>query len=227
DSLEASDRSVIDRFADMFDKIPLPVKLLKNFDPTGVIGYFADGLSEIKAKRNEEKLLKTIYELIKAVCIIDQKLGRIDPHYFEAQVIALTEMYFDHSMGSYQLEKIEIFRNAFINSVIDYDRDLDEKENMFNLISSLTMDQIRILKFCYESYRFQSRDINFVDIANELKLTSYSYVGQLCHSLIGKGLLVGMGYSVSKSGPFAGYSRYRIGNYLDHLIKYIIEPIYE
>lgn len=215
--------ALVDKLADRYDKIPMLLRLLKNLEPTGIISCFADGLSEIKAKRKEEKLWKTIYELVKAVFFINQKLGKIDPQYFESQVIALTEMYFDHSMRAYQLEKIEIFRNAFIQSVIDYDRAWDEKENIYNLIASLTMEQIRILKLCYELPHNENYLIYSTNIVEELKLDE-PYIIQLCSDLIGKGLLIGMDNSRSVRGPMAGYYVYRIGDYLEYIIKYISEP---
>ena len=226
-SKDTSCESALYRLADAYDKIPTLFRLLKNIEPTGIMSYFADGLSELKAKRNEEKYLKTLYQLYMAVCFIDQKLGRIDPQYFESQVIALTEMYFDHSMRAYQLEKIGIFRNAFICGVIDYDRTLDEKENIFNLIASLTMEQIRILmfcnKFCNKLPRHENNLIYSSVIADKLQLDE-SYIMQLCSNLIGKGLLIGMDYSKSVRGPVAGHYIYHISDYLEYIIKYISEP---
>jgi hypothetical protein len=222
-SRDESYKSVLEKIADAYDKLPIYVKLLKNLDPTGcIIGCFADGLSEIKAKRNEEKLLKTLYELVKAICIIDQKLGRIDPEHFKSQVSALTEMYFDYSMRAYQLEKIETFRNAFVSGVIDYDRTFDEKENIFNIIYSLSIEQIRILKFIYDN-RFNSNTVDREVIVRELRLTE-PYVQQLCNDLIGKGLLIG-NLGLIRIDGYGGYKSYYIGDYLETLIKYIKEPV--
>lgn len=220
---DASYKSILDKLADGYDKIPMLLRLLNNLEPTGIMSCFVDGLSELKAKRNEEKLWKTIYELFKAVYFIDQKLGKINPQYLESQVIALTEMYFDHSMKSYQLEKIEIFRNAFVQGVIDYDKTLDEKENIFNLIISLTVEQIRILEFCYKLPHNENYLIYSTNIAKELQLTE-SYVLQLCSNLIGRGLLIGLDYSKSVRGPAAGPYVYHIADYLEYFIKYVIDP---
>lgn len=215
----------IDKLADAFDNLPTCIKLLKNLDPTGgFISYFADALSELKAKKNEEKLWKTLYELHKSLYIMNIKLLKINPEYFESHVIALTEIYFDYSMRAYQLEKIEIFRNAFICGVFDYDRTLDEKENIFSLIASLTLEQIRILKFCYKSVMINGKDsIGINEIAENLHLAE-SYVDQLCHNLNGKGLIVGVPPTLAFRG-LRGYGSYRIKSYLEHLIKYIIEPV--
>lgn len=215
--------SALDRFADIFDKLPLPIKLLKNFDPTGgFISSFVDALSEIKAKRNEEKLWKTLYELFKALSILEKNSVSLNPEYFESQVVALTEMYIDRSMNSYQLKKIEIFRNAFIGGVFEYDRDLNEKENIFNIISSLSLEQIHILKFIYDN-RFNSNTVDKEMIVRELRLTE-PYVQQLCNDLIGKGLLIG-NPGPSRIDGYGGYKSYYIGDYLEILIKYIKEPV--
>jgi hypothetical protein len=221
-SKDESNKSIFEKIADIYDK-SIYFKLLKNFDPTGgLISCVADGLSEIKAKRNEEKVWNALYGLFKGLYIIDQKLGTIDPQYYESQVIALIEMYFDHSMRSYQLEKIEIFRNAFIFGVLDYDRTLDEKENIFNIISSLTIEQIRILKFIYDNH-FGADTLDKKTVIGELKLAE-PYVQQLCQDLIGKGLLIGC-MDVGVIDGYGGFSKYYIGDYLEILIKYIKEPI--
>lgn len=218
----------IDKLADAFDKLPMCIKLLKNLDPTGgFLSYFADALSELKTKRNEEKLWKALYELFKALRAIDRKQGRINPEYFESQVIALTEMYFDYSMRAYQLEKIEIFRNAFIRGVIDYERTLDEKENIFNLIASLTLEQVRILKFCYDNqheYHDEHHDLHQIgrrEIADRLNLEE-SYVDIICQGLNGKGLLIGRDNSKQMHSDW-GYNAYLIPKYLERLINYVTE----
>lgn len=223
-SKDASYKSVSDKLADSYDKLPRSIRLLKNLDPTGgFISYFADTLSEIKAERNEEKLWKTLYELFKALHIIYQKQGKINPEYFESQVIALTEMYFDHSMRAYQIEKIEILKNAFVGGVLDYNKTLDEKENIFNIVSSLTIEQICILKYCYDNKDKYPppHGIQISVMAHELKL-SESYVDQLCLNLEGKGLLFGI-LSSRPYGGGRGYGQYIIGDFLDYLIKYIKE----
>lgn len=218
--------STIDKMADRYDEIPLLLKALKNFDPTGCISAFADVLAEIKAKRNEEKFWLTLYGLYTALYMINQKFeNSIDPEY-KSQVIPLIEMYFDYSMRAYQLEKIELFRNAFINGVIDYDKTFDEKENISKIISALTIEQIRILKFAYVNNfsNLESKSVNKTDISTGLGLTE-PYVQHLCHDLIGKGLLFGVNtVDVLNGGE---YDTYRIGDYLPILIKYIKEsPIF-
>ena len=64
------------------------------------------------------------------------------------QLPILSDVYLDIGMRSYQLEKIEYLKNIFVNSIIDYDRELDEKISMFSLLDSLTISQIRAGIIC-------------------------------------------------------------------------------
>jgi hypothetical protein len=242
-SKEEANKSILEKISDIYDK-SIYLKIFKNFDPTGgFISCVADGLSDIKAKRNEEKVWNALYGLFKGLYIIDQKIGTIDRQYYESQVIALIEMYFDHSMSSYQLEKIEIFKNAFIRGVLDYDRTLDEKENMFNIISSLTIGHIRVLKFIYD--RINSSTVHKDEIVEELGLTepdlqhpstvhkdeiveelglTEPHLQLLCHDLIGRGLLIGNHDTLRLDG-YGGYISYFNSDYIEILIKYIKEPV--
>ena len=64
---------VIDKTANLYDKIPTYIKALTNFDPTGVSGAIDQALSENKSKRENENIVKALYEFYVAISFIGKK----------------------------------------------------------------------------------------------------------------------------------------------------------
>jgi len=186
DSLESSDKSILDNAADSYDRWPSVIRALKNFDHSGFVGYVADVLMDNKAKRNEMQLREVLYHLCLAIYELERKINttKLEIDRIKPQMPILSDVYLDTGMRSYQIEKIEYLKNILVNSIIDYDRELDEKISIFNLLDSLTISQIRAAIFVNVNYRIMKLE----EIAHELGVEN-AYARQICMSLNGMGLL--------------------------------------
>jgi sulfur carrier protein ThiS len=186
DAQESFDKSILGKVADIYDGMPSVIKALKNFEPLGIAGSVADVLADIKAERKEKQLREVLYNYCLAIYEILQKINNleIDIDRIKPQVPALSDVYLDTGMRSYQIEKIEYLKNILVNGVIDYNRELDEKISMFSLLASLTISQIRAVIFVNGNYRIMKVE----EIAQELSVEN-AYARQLCMSLNGMGLL--------------------------------------
>lgn len=137
-------------------------------------------------------MLRAIFELAKIASVHNEKLKEIDNSYLQEQVPELTYIYYEQCKNAAQEEKIEYFRNIWINSVFDISRALDEKVYVFDLIGRLRTEQILVLKLFYEKQgpiKQQNRQaIEAKAIAKALDLSA-DHVQQICISLVGIGLL--------------------------------------
>ena len=205
---------------------PLVKVLIKNVIPGMGIG--TDLLEAIKAqkeKRAGERLYEVLYQLCNGVIELDSKIKnhQVDIEHIEQQLPALLEQYIDHSMEAYQLEKIEYFKNILVNGTVDYDRDLDEKAHIFSLATSLTSDQILVIKLVYDS----KRSMKVEEISDALSIDK-AYISQLCISLTGAGLLYKiMGDSINVFDGFSQASvptnEFMATEYTKQFVDYITE----
>ena len=191
--------NLIDRAADGYNKIPNAIRVLKNFDPTGILSTVDDFLMANKAEREQAMIIEAMYCLYQYLLDFGKNIkNAMESNKQES--CALTELYFQKSRENFQVEKIRYFRNVWYSSINDYEKSFDEKQNIFELLSSLTLDQIKMLKYIYDqiegtvfngvkTFDFNTTSpIGMETFATENNL-KYAYVQQNCISLQGKGLL--------------------------------------
>ena len=66
--LECSEgKTVTDKVADIYDDLPVLVRVIANLDPTGLASSLDQVLTENKAKREQENILRAIYALYTAL----------------------------------------------------------------------------------------------------------------------------------------------------------------
>ena len=193
--------NLIDRAANGYDRIPKAFRILKNFDPTGILSTVDDLLMTSKAEREQAMIIEALYGLYQYVNVIDfgQNI-KVALESNKQESCALTEIYFQKSIENYQIEKIRYFRNVWYNSINDCEKSFDEKQSIFDLLSSLTLDQIKMLKYIYDQIEGvifngvktfdynTTKPIGMETFATENNL-NYAYVQQNCIYLQGKGLL--------------------------------------
>lgn len=219
---DSSDRSLLEKIADAHDKLHPALKAFKNLNP--LVGAFCDVLAENKERRDEARLEEILYQYYIVIQVLTECVNKnkIDVEYIKQQLPALSEVYLDHSMKTYQLEKIEYFRNILINGPADYKSEFDEKINIFDIIESLTIREIRILEYVHNRsfklgtmMKIEELIAAFVDPSIDAV-----YLAQLCHNLVGKGLLS----RVSDYGKYDAQGitiGYKKAGYTDRLIEYI------
>jgi len=222
--------SASDVIADKYDDVvPKSVQLLANLDPTGIVSTINQYLTENKAKREQENVLYAIYWCRKSILKHQDMLRNLEKEYLEQQGPELMNLYFEHCKNTYNLEKIEFFRNVWINGMIKDDRDLDEKAYVFDLAASLTLDQIIILRHIYEKFNSETNDVAVNDIVEALKIEK-TRVQHLCISLQGLGLLQ---YTTNDVGGWMredtdlnviGGNYFRMTEYVKEFVMYIMEP---
>lgn len=221
-------KSLLDTYlgdaADAYGESHPVLKIIKDFVP--VLGIATDLLEAYKTQKERhagERLHDVVYHLCNAYIELNLKVldHRINIEHIKQQFPALVEAYIDYSMEAYQLEKIEYFKNIFVNGVIDFDRKLDEKINIFNIIASLTIGEIEILKIFYEHpASTHSTSAIGIDELSSKVTSDKAYLKQLCSNLVGKGLLAVDGLTSTWAGQVNGHYK---SEYVDRLIKYITD----
>lgn len=213
---------------DNFDRLPSYVKSLKNFDPFGVAAYIADTIAEEKAKLDDERDFEIKYQFYIGMRIIDSKLKVIDET-TKKKIPLLTDAYSHYSSQIIYKELIIAFRNIWCNSIFNGQDDLKEQLKMFDLLASLTTDQIKILKKMDYAFKSEFREtlkpdqkgVQWVNnIASDLGIEK-EYTQMLCLGLVAKGLLK----DASAANPSMGIAAaFRIGDYFNKFLKYVMSP---
>ena len=140
------------------------------------------------------------------------------------------KVYLYHCKEIRDEKKVKYYARIWFESVTNYEQPLDEKEYIFSLISSLTTDQIKVLKFIYdkvstmlkEDEESGKRPFGIEGFAKTNKL-NYPYVQQICIDLQGKGLLIPGGESIISSNPHS----FLTSDYVDTVIIYLKKVIDE
>lgn len=215
---------ISDKVADAYGSLPTLIKSLSNLDPTGITAYFTQILNENQTQRENENISYALYQLFLALSKI--KAESINREQFPA----LSYLYLEHSKQAYRKSKIELLRNIWFNGIIDKKDSLEIKANIFNLLSTLTEDDVRILKLIHEkqnSIPYKDRKgISKDFIAEELKIDA-DYTQQLCIALQGKGLLfdANIGWMDYNQGLANGPCNFSMTNYVLVLAEYFKDPI--
>ena len=205
--------------------MPKSVQLLANLDPTGIASTINQCLVENKARREHENILYAIYWCWDTILKYEDILRNLEKEYIEQQGPELMKLYFEHCKDAYNLERIEFFRNVWINGMIKDDRDLDEKAYVFDLVASLTLDQIMVLRHIYKNFSDESNNVRIEDIAKELKIEK-ARAQHLCISLQGQGLLQVMETrgAVIEGGYGPLGDVFRMTEYVKDVVSYMMEP---
>jgi hypothetical protein len=207
----------------LYEKTPASVLALTNLIP--VLPALTAYLSYHIAEREKNNLLIALCELQKNYTQISNLLSNLDDDYVEQQGPELMNMYFEHCKNTYNRERIKFFRNVWINGMIKGDRDLDEKAYVFDLVASLTLEQIIVIRHIYKNSSDKSNNVRVEDIAKELKIEK-TRAQHLCISLQGQGLLQVMGPMGAHIG--GGYGSlgdvFRMTEYVKDVVSYMMEP---
>jgi lipopolysaccharide biosynthesis regulator YciM len=199
-------------------------QIAQNFDPTGVAGTIDQLLSEDKAQREQDRILLAIYGLTKAFVQYSHRIERLEESYLSTKFPAVTHLYFEHSERTLYPSKIRWFRNIWLNSLFAEDKSSSEASIIYDIIQSLTEDEIRALKFIYHESKTETKELKHIHINSVAEALNIgpAYAQQLCIRLRTQGLIgessEGMSFG---SGPPATFM---LMDFTEVLIKYIVEP---
>ena len=211
---------------ELYDKVPSCIKALNNFDPTGISSYLLDILDGKQAELDKEKNLEVMYNFYLAINWLNDKIDGIDSQ-IDTRTIELTRAYFYYSRIAFHKELIIHFRYLWCNSINNIEDSSEEQVFMFNMLSSLTLDNIKILKLVYNSYKSDTREglkvgqrgVSSVEAISSKLGFSNDYSKTLCLSLVGKGLLID-----ANVNPFGDRANlFSINNYFDKFLKYVLQ----
>jgi hypothetical protein len=220
----ASWRKALNRSSDLYSKIPLILRAIQNVDPTGLAGAVDQILSENKAQREQDRIIWMLYEMIKGFLQYGQRIESLEEFYLSTKFQEVTLLYFEYSERTLLLEKIRLFKNIWLNGIFAEDRSTSEAAIIFDIIDSLTKDEIRALRFIYKETQAANKrwtHINTDKIADALKIEP-AYAQQLCFRLRTQGLIgessqgMTMGSGPPKTFMMTGFTK--------TLVKYINEP---
>ena len=211
--------SLVDKGLFEFGKL-IPEEMLpvvKMIEP--VASEFLSGLNAYKTKKELENIEDALARVILVLREHHEEILCL-PEEFRRDISII---YLEHCKETHQKEKIKYFHNIWVNELINADINLDENAYIFNLVASLRLEEILILKFVYQLVREKSPP--FVDIFEIAKMMNIDAkrVQQLCNGLQGKGLL----HPVYTAGDLDGITapqNFLITDYVEILIKYITEP---
>ncbi len=181
------------------------------------------GLNAFNSRRErdniEDALARIIIVLRDHNSMIKCFLDQCSEEYIKIQLF----MYLEHSMRTLQKKKIEIFCNIWTNSVIRPIHNLEEEEYIMDLIASMRLEEITVLKIVYDKYSLDSPPfVDISEIARALNI-DLAHAQQICISLQGKGLLHPDTSSELVAGDFVP-TRFATNEYVRILVQYIMEP---
>lgn len=222
-SLPADSESLVDKVSNLYEKLPGYIRSIQNLDPTGIAGAIDQTLSDNKAKRERENLMCALYNFYKAIMYLGNRHAELDST-IKQHCADLTYLYFEKSRESYDVRKIDYFKNIWINGMLSNEETLDEKAYVFSIVSSLSIDELKVLFLLAEKQAqqdFRGREpLSVNDVGEQIGL-SISRSQQLCIGLSGKGLLHDHG--LGKYG-YKEPIRFVITDYVKLISKYLREP---
>jgi len=219
-SLDDSE-NLLDRPADLYSKMPALLRTLPNFEPTGIASAFAQLLEENIAQREQRNVLLAMFELAKVISQCGYRIEQLEKSYLSVEFPKLTSMYFEHSKQTTDILKISIFRNIWINGLLANERTSSEKSIIFEIIQSLSDDEINALRFIYDTSKSAETGeiphIHIDDVAKFLEIEP-AYAQQLCVRLRAQGLVgeSSTGLSIGSGPP----TTFKLMEFTDILIKY-------
>jgi predicted transcriptional regulator len=221
---DLAESGLLDKAADSYDKIPSYIRAIQNIDPTGIASTIGQLLSENKAKREQDNIIRAIYNLNLAIQKYSEQLTNLEEKYFSEQVPSLTYKYFELSKRTFESQKIEFFRNIWLNGLINTDKQSGEKASIFELAGILTSDEILALKIFYDEQHvleFKDRKPTHIEKIAKVLNVEISYAQQISMSLQSRGLL--LDYGIGKYG-YKGPINFVLTDYAKLFAEYITEP---
>lgn len=220
------EQNFLDKASNAYDNIPQLIKTFgKLIDKSGVVGVVDEVLTGHNAQREQERLYYAVYNLgvktMQSEATVRQAINDLKEEFPE-----LTMLYFDKCKESRELKKTKVFRDIWFNSIISNSSTFTEKEYVFELVSTLSCDQINVLKYIYqqsaENLRVMGRDktppIGLTQYCTDMGL-KYEYVQQICINLQGKGLLQPGAETLITANP----THFLPTGYMDTLIDFLKE----
>jgi len=223
---------VMNQIENCTNSIPDFIKLsIEALDPTGKASLFFSKIGERKSERDRERIYYALAWIIQRTRVFNRI---INPE--NEQDIDLMIMYLERCRETYQLSKIRIFSNIWINGLIYRERCLEEKAYIFNLASLLTLEELYVLQFVHnqqgyvipkgdvlEGLKLKNSSASTQKIADAFGITK-GYATQLCIRLQGMGLLSPADITFANVSGSEPPQNFAITEYVDTFIKYILEP---
>lgn len=221
--LNIKPNSLVDVLADVTEALPVGLKALSNFDPTGISAACLQILSDNRKVREMELIMKALYALYCGfqenrnilVSIVKEKLPSLLLEYLERSVRS-------------QSGKIEYLRNVILHGITNDESTLDTDQHYLQLIDELSELQLRILAHCYTKQKGITHQklrheiehkVSINDLADELNVT-VSVAQANSMYLIGKGLLEDWGIGRM---DYRGPTDFIINDFSAELTRYAIE----
>jgi len=220
------EQGFLDKVSNAYDKTPQLIRALARYiDKSGILGAVDEVLTGYKAQQEQERLYYAVYNLGVKVAQ-NEAMVRQAINELKEEFPALVMLYFEKCKESKELEKIKVFRDIWFNSITIKSSTYEEKQYVFELVSSLSYDQIMILKYIYQhsadNIRKLGRDktppVGLTKYCADLGL-KYEYVQQICINLQGKGLLQQGVETFISANP----THFLPTSYVDTLIEFLKE----
>jgi hypothetical protein len=179
-----------------------------------------------QAELDKEKNFEILYNFYLSINMLDNKIDKLDG-IINDKIVEITRAYFHYAKIAFHKELIIHFRNIWYNSVVNIDDNTEEQIFMFNILSSLTPDKIKILKLAYNSYKSDIRDsvhvgmkgvLGIPNISSDLGFSD-SYSRVLCLALVGNGLLIDA--NVNPHGDRAYF--FSINIFFEKFLQYVFD----
>jgi|GEM_PF-3209488 len=211
-------KGTLENVSDIYSKVPIWIKLLTNFDPTGVSGAIDQILTDNRAKREQESILLAIYGLGRSIYEIQSQLN--EESLLVDQIPTHTYMYFEKCKSEKQSSKVEYFRKVWKHAIVDNSNTVEEKSYIFDIVETLTEEQMTIFKIIFDnqqSSESQKKATGITELSERLGI-SKMHAQQACINMQGKGLIYDAG--IGKYG-YNGPNNFCATDYVDTIIKYI------
>ena len=214
--------NLLDKPADLYIKLPALLRTLTNIEPTGIASALAQLLEENKVKREQRNVLLAMFELAKVLSQCGHRIEQLEKSYLSTEFPKLTIMYFEHSKQTFDVSKIHLFRNIWVNGLLANERSSSEKSIIFNIIQSLSEDEINALRFIYDASKDsearKTAHIHVDEVAKSLDIEP-SYAQQLCVRLRAQGLIgeSSTGWTIGSGPPVT----FMLMDFTNTVIEYI------
>lgn len=165
-------------------------------------------------------------------CFLDEtnkKLQTIEKEKIDYEFIESEEFFsifqnlLEKVIRTYEKEKIEIFSNIFVNSIVKENSKTYYKEGFIDMVFNLSALHIKILRFFYHRHNvLRSLGIEYTsvdEISKELGLGNNIQAEKFCNDLMRYGLIYDWG--VGRYNYVRG--RYSMTPYASHFVKFILE----
>lgn len=165
-----------EKVEDIFDITAQPaVDILSSMFFEGIVGSVVPGVASVilayKQKRSEKMIVEFMIETKKRQQVLEDKLIQLE----EERFVEIKGKYFglvlDYVMENKQEEKIEYLVNGFINLVSMEELQEDVVLIYYDILNSLNLLDIRVLKI----YDFSTRTEDYYDVLDDVGISHDQY----------------------------------------------------